>query len=479
MSRRPRHDRDSVIRASILDVFVTLGAFDRNNPITQWMFEDDENMTSEGDDKTIGGSLGQVEEEEPEEERDGDRGRSLVSSRSEPEMKDESSTTTTTFKQRFGMFRSKSKSRKREREREQRIDTMTSDSGDSGRLGLTSSSSARSKSKTRRLFSSKSKIVDSTAASDSTSARSFSQSDVSEPTNPSQTEVTAKKSIRRVFGRKRRNGDVSVEEEVGVGSESHADQIQDWEHVAPLTPAALMAASSSWGQSRQADEAGAGAVQEGTLPLPRTFSFAVPRTALDRHISSAKRRITRQRPPTLHIADEGGLEVAAIGISTSLPPSPFILVAPENDDYIDNPTTPYVFCTPTIDQTETANRPVYPVSVSKTIRRSMIMDNLDIGESGQNGHVGLRRSISLQDTSRTSFLREADTDIGAYSPTPDGGRGRQVPFPTRPVLPLPLSISLLGDARHVRLSLDARASVIRQRYRRVNRNSISEGVNPI
>lgn len=458
----PQHNRNSAIRASVLDVFVSLGAFDRNNPITQWMFEDDENFMRGDGTQAVSGGLDQLEE--LEEEREMNRGRRYGSPRYDVVMEDGIPASTTTFKQRFGMFRSKSKSRKRER-------TIASDSSDIDQIGLGTIPKTRSKSKTRRLFSSKSKPVESTAAPTFAQTSSFTP----EPVN-SHIDVTAKKSIRRVFGRKRKNGETfpQVEE-----SEQHADQMEDWEYVAPLTPGAFMKAS--WDSSRQEDAADADdadAVREGTVVLPRTLSFAIPRSALDRHISSAKRRITRPRLSSLRIAEEG--EQGAIGMSTSLPPSPFVLVAPESEDYVTRASTPYVLCSPTIDQNDVQFRgPIYPISVSKTIRRSVMLDGLNLGDSEHSGRLGLRRSMSLQDMSRTGFFGDTETDISAYSPSPDESskvkRGREAPFPPRPILPLPLSLSLLGDAQHIRLSLDARASVIRQRYRKeIIRNSISE-----
>ncbi|KAF9058631.1 hypothetical protein BDP27DRAFT_1343235 [Rhodocollybia butyracea] len=361
--------RDSAIRASVLDAFVQLGALDRNNPITQWMFEDDEsfannNMVLNEEDEVVESTIEFAEE---------NRGRT--------EMKQD--LPRSTFKQRFGIrFRSKSRTA---RKREKRVDTPVDEPA-----------ALESKPKTRLgLFSSKSRVVADSAVA------SVPRSDST---------MTPKKSIRRAFGKKQR-------ENVGY---------EDWEHVA-----APLEISKPVVQERNAIEL-ADTIQAETV-LSKRFSFAIPRASLK-----------RRRPPSLLIVAE-----TTKGISTSLPPSPFILVAPESDD--SSATTPYVLCSP-VEQPEIPSGPVYPISVSKTIRRSVIMDNLDVPGPG------LRRSISLQELGSTS---------------PSGGlarsmsrRGREVPFPTRPVLPLPLSLAVLGDARNVRMSLDARASVLRQRYQR-------------
>ncbi|KIK55630.1 hypothetical protein GYMLUDRAFT_99435 [Collybiopsis luxurians FD-317 M1] len=474
MAPPPRNlDRHSMIRASVLDVFVQLGAFDKNNPITEWMFDDDEAFASNGlkgvnkPVETFSRAMGM----ESLDEDIADRGRSFGNSKVDAERKThDSQTSGSTFKERFGIFRSRSKSRTA-RKRERRANDSDPAVKDVQEQFI-SSSGSRSKSKTRRLFSSKSKAAEPTVASPPTSIQplthpSYLSNNATEPTNPVG-DAVPKRSIRRAFSRKQRKHDEGL---LSGGKEILRDESEGWTYVAPLTLGAFV--EEGWPASEQPDFSDAGissnTTQEGTLPLPRAFSFAVPRTALDRRFSAAKRRVSR-RPPSLRIEETGP-------ISTSLPPSPFILVAPENDEYTREPGTPYVLLTPMeqhIEHITVPSGPVYPISVSKTIRRS-IMDSLDVADSGvQSGHA-LRRSVSLQDTRKVRFIPD-ESDITRSEPSPREGvpglrrssskRGRDVPFPTRPVLPLPLSISMLGDARNVRLSLDARASVLHQRYRR-------------
>ncbi|KAF5353014.1 hypothetical protein D9757_012728 [Collybiopsis confluens] len=455
-------DRHSMIRASVLDAFVQLGAFDKNNPLTKWVFEENGDPGSNGfaDMSNISMEL-ELEENTP------DRGRaygslesSMVATVGQP------TSESSTIKQKFGMFRSRSKSRvarKHAKHSELAVRDVEEQS--------LSPSVLRSKSRTRRLFS-RPKLADTTApstsnstpASLSTSAHVISLSNGSESTIKKSGTVAQRKGIRGVFSRRQWKNDEEVE--------NYIDDAEGWTYVAPLTPGAFV--DEGWpatvtAKTDQSDGGSSTKITEHSFyPLSKRFSFAIPRTTLDSRFSAAKRRISH-RPPSLQIE-------STPAISTSLPPSPFILVALEDTESAAGPDTPYVLFTPVerhIEQSDGPSRPVYPISVSKTIRRSMILDSFDVGNGPK-----LRRSISLQDARPISFvpdnidakIKPSGPDVPRLGRTPSK-RGRDAPFPPRPVLPLPLSISMLGDARNVRLSMDARASVLHQRYRRGNGNT--------
>ncbi|THU85023.1 hypothetical protein K435DRAFT_806251 [Dendrothele bispora CBS 962.96] len=303
-------------------------------------------------------------------------------------------------------------------------------------------------------------------------------------------------------------------------------------------------------ESKQLEVGGGGG--GGATSLLRRLSFAIPRSNFQKPTSSSsskndlKRKTStrKPRPPSLlpiqtEIKDN-------IGSSHSLPPSPFILVVPEMTaaEFAGTPDTPYVLCTPVDDETARArlsqpffnslnnkgqrgqgmDSPLYPLSVSKTLRRSMVLDGLnhsdehlplggggtgtgttkgfggdnDKNDDDDDDTTRLNRALSMQTLQgegplgtkaaaapppssyprgRVTFADDVtiegdvDDDDGVRRPglrrsLSATQRAREAPFPTRPVLPIPLSLSIHGpNARAVRLSLDARASVIRQRYR--------------
>ncbi|KAF5338822.1 hypothetical protein D9758_012047 [Tetrapyrgos nigripes] len=131
---------------------------------------------------------------------------------------------------------------------------------------------------------------------------------------------------------------------------------------------------------------------------------------------------------------------------------------------------------------KSTDSPVYPLSVSKTIRRSIVLDSMNHSDENlplerDSNHLNsdtsrLNRAVSVQgppsayNQARVTFADDVERRAGLRRSLSATQRARDAPFPTRPVLPVPLSLSMHGpNARAVRLSLDARASVIRQRYR--------------
>ncbi|KAF9059045.1 hypothetical protein BDP27DRAFT_1342238 [Rhodocollybia butyracea] len=158
--------------------------------------------------------------------------------------------------------------------------------------------------------------------------------------------------------------------------------------------------------------------------VPRSDSTMTPKKSIRRAFGKSSERMWGTRIGSINAIELADTIQAENCAFQTIFPSRFPL-APESDD--SSATTPYVLCSP-VEQPEIPSGPVYPISA-----------------------LELRRSISLQ-------------ELGSTSPSAE--RGREVPFPTRPVLPLPLSLAVLGDARNVRMSLDARASVLRQRYQR-------------
>ncbi|KAK7046002.1 hypothetical protein VNI00_006997 [Paramarasmius palmivorus] len=169
-------------------------------------------------------------------------------------------------------------------------------------------------------------------------------------------------------------------------------------------------------------------------------------------------------------------------VSRSLPPSPFILVSPQPWEHQDDGvevTTPFILSPavnlPIQDKEDVETTPMIPVSISKTLRKSFLHDELQPAPFIANGRAhGVdsserrMRRATLQTTNPTTTMKGVSI-LAPSAPRPlqrsSSLRGRESPFPTRPIRPLPLSLAIQGvDAAGIRLSLDARASVLRQRY---------------
>ncbi|KAJ7226610.1 hypothetical protein C8J57DRAFT_1389178 [Mycena rebaudengoi] len=236
------------------------------------------------------------------------------------------------------------------------------------------------------------------------------------------------------------------------------DDFEQWLEVGRLTPRVFnpsalngvpLAPPSSFRSA--ADPSGAetssrrqSLTQSLTLPLPRN---------LIRTLS-----MTKRRPPSLALKNPPP-EPERPRYASSLPPSPFILVTEDGDGggggNSAGPTTPFAFLTPTplrsrfSDVTALmAAGPVYPLS----IRRSMVLDN------SVDQYVRPRSSscTSLQDALAASLLSPYDL----YNrPIPAIQRGRDAPFPMRPVLPYPLSENGVAMTREATI----------QRYREFSR----------
>uniref|UniRef100_A0A0W0GD75 Uncharacterized protein n=1 Tax=Moniliophthora roreri TaxID=221103 RepID=A0A0W0GD75_MONRR len=194
----------------------------------------------------------------------------------------------------------------------------------------------------------------------------------------------------------------------------------------------------------------------------------------------ATRRKNRHPPDLVPIVVKPSMDRDGhLAVSRSLPPSPFILVSPLPLGYEDGVevTTPFIFSPvsvlPPQNNEAEVSSPMYPVSISKTLRKSFLDDELQPApivadtEPVINSNGMRMRRVSLP----ASHQAIEDTSFSSRPSRPgplrrsSSVRARESPFPTRPIRPLPVSLTMQGvNAGAVRLSLDARASVLRQRY---------------
>ncbi|KAJ7479870.1 hypothetical protein FB451DRAFT_1240054 [Mycena latifolia] len=244
-------------------------------------------------------------------------------------------------------------------------------------------------------------------------------------------------------------------------SEGTDDDLQQWHEVSALTPRVfnpsvangvpLMAPPSSFKQLVTPLVTPMNEPADSDTPPHERLSFALPRT-LFRSISMTKRRVTpRARPRSLALVAEPSPRFA-----TSLPSSPFVLITEgEGAGATPGPQTPFVFVSPIDNPTplNSARRfsdvtsmtaPIYPLSIARTLRRSMVFDKLE------PSFPRLRPSSSyssLQDA--LALSASAASPYQLYNqPIPGIQRGKEAPFPSRPILPEPLSTQIApGESR--------------------------------
>ncbi|KAK7460658.1 hypothetical protein VKT23_009373 [Stygiomarasmius scandens] len=507
---QPASHRDSnALRASVLDVFVQLGALQKNSLITQWMFEEE------------GGSGMEQRGRQQFPMQEARYGAEKEAVRTVPEVREADAQHTETrrggrskFSKITAVFRGRSKSKTRAGKASPippevppppslppsilRGDTTSTGYETDEGYNSSSPSTPGKRSKSRRrgisVFPVKSRPSESsefssrpTTPSEFSSRPSRDRSRAVSPTSdlsPPMPSISGGSSPgTKMF--------VSRKKDITVTSPENRARDEEWEQFPPLTPGAFapsvmigLEAQTGRGKASNSSTGGKSEKQEAGTLLKR-LSFAIPRSNFQ---NPSKRK---NRPPSLlPIMNPPEQDV----VSRSLPPSPFILVTPEIGaaEFAGAPDTPYVLCTPVDDETSRArlsqplratDSPVYPLSVSKTLRRSLVLDNLNHSDEHlplertlDSDHLNvdtsrLNRALSMQGPSSFSQARVTFADDGQRRPglrrsLSATQRAREAPFPMRPVLPIPLSLSIHGpNARAVRLSMDARASVIRQRYR--------------
>ncbi|KAF7288177.1 hypothetical protein HMN09_01420800 [Mycena chlorophos] len=202
--------------------------------------------------------------------------------------------------------------------------------------------------------------------------------------------------------------------------------------------------------------------QDSSPPRQERLSFALPLSVF-RSLTLNKRRTARPASPAPSSPSRAkarpqSLDLAPTArLASSLPASPFILVTEDDPAPVPLPGTPFVFVTPiqnptplhsatmrrfsdVTSMTAPLGLGVYPLSISRTIRRSMAFDTLDVPSSPP---ARLRPSSSY--SSFQDALQQAASAASPYEmydePVSRIRRGVEAPFPAHPILRQPLSMA--------------------------------------
>ncbi|KAJ7769334.1 hypothetical protein B0H16DRAFT_1517498, partial [Mycena metata] len=478
MALSPYSNRDSnALRASVYDVFLELGALDFNSRVADWIFTDPDLVLPDPDVLARRRTREAVRfKHEPEKDVE----RELVVEAAATSQRRRPASSSRTFGLNFSPKRSRprsSQSKSVSPATTSPASSPTNDGYDSdeGYGSASQGSSPKYKGRVRAAFS----LQSTTRSPTPTSAAEASPSTKPLPSLPPirerLTRTVSSSSVAKAKSLFRKRSKYPA----GGGSD---DELQEWHDFPALTPrvfnpsvengAALAPAPapppSSFRQipptsflrqiiatpvaaadphadnnsgNGSGDNSGDNSVADNlTFTLPRTFF---------RTISLTKRRVSR--PPSLTLVDD---DYGSPRQATSLPSSPFILLA-EGGAASAGPNTPFVFVSGIDNPTPNSARTrrfsevtsmtapfgmgLYPVSISKTLRRSMVFDKLE------PSFPRLRPSSSygsLQDALAMAASVTSPYDI-YNQPIPGIQRGKESPFPARPVLPQPLSSSLV------------------------------------
>ncbi|KAJ7841433.1 hypothetical protein B0H13DRAFT_2676789, partial [Mycena leptocephala] len=243
-----------------------------------------------------------------------------------------------------------------------------------------------------------------------------------------------------------------------VAPDAQDDLEEQWLEVGRLTPR-IFNPSALNGVPLAPPSSFRAAAADTSAEAPRRQSLTQTLTPLPRRLIRTL-SMSKRRPPSLALNNPA--PGARPRYASSLPPSPFILVTADSSGERGGGEggTPFAFLTPTplrsrfSDATAllspfsgaTALGPVYPLS----LRRSMVLD-------GNADHYYAARPRSSSCTSLQSLYELYARPTG-ISPLQ---RGREAPFPVRPVLPHPLSVNANGlpqrycEAKGVATTLEA------------------------
>ncbi|KAJ6452259.1 hypothetical protein C8R45DRAFT_1041052 [Mycena sanguinolenta] len=440
MAQSPYSNRDSnSIRASVYDVFLELGALDANSRVAEWIFTDPSYVLSDPHEvaprETVkfvdgfehGHGVPLVDEANAELE-----GKSAASRPS-------------SFARSFGLNFSPKRIGSRSSKTKSTISSPTSlPSGDGYETdeGYQSATSTPRKSRVRAAFRL------STARPTPVPAEASNKPLPTLP--PIRERSTLTRTVSSVFRKRSKSPTAETE-----------DDLQQWHEISALSPRIYNPSADNGGalvappantflhvpagpsSFRQVFAAPADNVNDNNENL----TLALPRT-LFRSMSLTKRRFTaRARPRSLNL----GSEPASPRLATSLPSTPFILVASGEANPTPGPQTPFVLVSGIDNPTplNSARRfsdvtsmtvPIYPLSI-RALRRSMVFDQLE------PSFPTLRHSSSCGSLQAALAASSASPYDIYNQPIPAIQRGKVAPFPSRPVLPQPLSATTAGDSR--------------------------------
>ncbi|KAJ7243903.1 hypothetical protein B0H12DRAFT_1129932 [Mycena haematopus] len=443
MAQPAYSNRDSnSIRASVYDVFLELGALDANSRVAEWIFTDPSYILPDPDEVALRSPRETVKFVDGSERGHGLQ-RAEVEVTSEVEAKSATSRPPS-FAKAFGLsFSPKRIGSRSPRTKSTTSSPTSSPSGDGYETdeGYQSTASTPRKSRVRAAFR--------LSTARSTTPVPAEPSNKPLPTLPPIRErLTLTRTVSSVFRKRSKSPTTETE-----------DDLQHWHEVSALTPRIYNPSADNGVAVAPPPPSSFRQIPPGPSSFRQVFSapadtdnsenvtLALPRT-LFRSMSLAKRRLTpRPRPRSLNL----GSEPPSPRLATSLPSTPFILVTSGEGNPTPGPQTPFVFVSgidnPTplnsarrFSDVTSMTAPIYPISI-RTLRRSMVFDQLE------PSFPPLRRSSScssLQD----ALAASAASPYDIYNQSiPTIKRGKESPFPSRPILPQPLSANTPGESR--------------------------------
>ncbi|KAF7361151.1 hypothetical protein MSAN_01146900 [Mycena sanguinolenta] len=442
MAQSPYSNQDSdSIRASVYDVFLELGALDANSRLAEWIFSDPSYVVSNPEEVAPRETIKFVDGFEH-----GHSFRAVDEVNTELEAKSAASRPSS-FARSFGLNFSPKRIGSRSSKTKSIISAPTSlSSGDGYETdeGYQSATSTPRKSRVRAAFRL------STTRPAPVPAESSNKPLPTLP--PIRERITLTRTVSSVFRKRSKSPTAETE-----------DDLQQWHEISALSPriynpsaengSALVAPPPSTflhvpaGPSSFRQVFGAPADTDNDTDNNENLTLALPRT-LFRSMSLTKRRFTaRARPRSLNL----GSEPTSPRLATSLPSTPFVLVASGEANPTPGPQTPFVFISgidnPTplnsarrFSDVTSMTAPIYPLSI-RALRRSMVFDQLE------PSFPTLRHSSSCGSL-QAALAASSESPYDIYNqPIPTIQRGKVAPFPSRPVLPQPLSATLAGESR--------------------------------
>ncbi|KAF8137838.1 hypothetical protein K438DRAFT_1881365 [Mycena galopus ATCC 62051] len=433
------------IRASVYDVFLELGALDTNSRVREWIFTDPSCVLSDPDEVAWRSPRETVKFVDGSEHGHGfHRGRVEVDSEAEAKS---ATTRPPSFAKSLGLTFSPTRIGSRS-SFSPTISTTSSptSSPSSGNgyetdEGYQSATNTPKKSRVRAVFS----------LSPTKSAPVLADASTKPlPTLPPIRErLTLTRTVSSVF--RKRSKSPTAEKE---------DDLEQWHEISALTPRIYNPSADNGVALAPPPRTSFRHVPPGPSSFRQILSapaednsenptFALPRT-LFRSVSLTKRRLTSRAKPPQPLDLAYGDEPPSPRLATSLPSTPFVLLTEGEANPTPGPQTPFVFVAgidnPTplnsarrFSDVTSMTAPIYPVSI-RTPRRSLVLEKFEPSFPLRHSSSG----SSLQ----AALIASAASPYDIYNqPIPTIQRGKEAPFPSRPVLPQPLSATAGGESR--------------------------------
>ncbi|KAJ7058574.1 hypothetical protein C8F01DRAFT_1148606 [Mycena amicta] len=451
------------IRASVYDVFLELGALDANSRAAAWFFGDPNS------------SLSDIHRPAAEMPREAVRFASAAPSNEndgvQRDVRPSRPTSRTSFASKFSPKRMRSKT-KSTVSTGSSLGTVVGDGYDTDEGYSSASPTNSSKAKSRFRAAAFTLRSPTTGNKPLPALPPIKEKPVPTRSSSAPAMATTVSRAKSLFKKRTKSPEPASEPR-----KSSADSLMQWQQVANITPRTFNPSAQN-GEALVSPSASppsnfrqltGSSTADAAAPRQERLSFALPRSVF-RSLTLTKRRTSarlgsriKSRPKPLDLEP-----ASATRLASSLPASPYILVT-EDVASIGTmtprpfPGTPFVFVTPidnptplhsatmrrfsdVTSMTAPLGMGVYPLSISRTLRRSMTFDTLDVPGSPP---ARLRPSSSY--SSFQDALQQAASAASPYEmydePISRIRRGVESPFPAHPILQHPLSTNFAQESR--------------------------------